>query len=145
MKIEIGPYPNLDEESERKVEIEIHDYDTWNADHTLALIIHPLLLKLKEYKGCPFVDDSLVPDHLKNGNKWGEDVDDSAYLKWEWVIDEMIFAFERKKQWGEWEEEFEVWKDSALVSRDDEAIAAVEKRIENGLILFGTFYNALWT
>ena len=34
----------------RKIEVHIDDYDVWGADHTLALIIHPVLVKLKEKK-----------------------------------------------------------------------------------------------
>ena len=42
MKVEIGPY-----EENRKVNVQIDEYDLWNLDHTLALIILP---SLKAYK-----------------------------------------------------------------------------------------------
>ena len=42
---------------ERKVKIRIDNYDVWGMDHTLALIVHPMLLKLKEQKhGSPMVE-----------------------------------------------------------------------------------------
>jgi len=54
MKVMIGPYKD---EGVRKVQVAIHDYDTWSADHTLSLIILPLLKRLKELKhGSPIVD-----------------------------------------------------------------------------------------
>jgi len=44
MKVCIGPYK---EEGVRKENVHIHDYDTWNMDHTLALIALPMLKQLK--------------------------------------------------------------------------------------------------
>jgi len=53
----------------RKIQIHIDNYDIWSADHTLALIIHPILLKLKTNKiGSPYVDDQDVPEHLRSTN-----------------------------------------------------------------------------
>jgi hypothetical protein len=84
----------------RKINIRIDNYDVWGADHTLALIIHPVLLKLKETKhGSPSVDDEDVPEALKSTsappkeNEW--DTDDNHHLRWEWVMGEMIWAFEQ--------------------------------------------------
>jgi hypothetical protein len=84
----------------RKINIRIDNYDVWSADHTLAMIIHPVLLKLKEQKqGSPYVDDDDVPEHLKSTaaspkeNEW--DIDDNHHLRSEWVLDEMIWAFKQ--------------------------------------------------
>ena len=53
MKVFIGPYPEGDET--RKVEIEVHPYDSWNADRTLALIAVPILKQLQATKhGSPY-------------------------------------------------------------------------------------------
>jgi hypothetical protein len=82
----------------RKIKVHVDYYDVWTADHTLSLIIHPVLLKLKEIKhGSPSVDDEDVPEALKSTsappkeNEW--DTDDNHHLRWEWVMDEMIWAF----------------------------------------------------
>lgn len=82
----------------RKVKIKLHNYDSWSADHTLALIIHPLLVQLNATKhGSPFVDDEDVPDELKSTaappkeNEW--DTDDNHHKRWEWVLNEMVWAF----------------------------------------------------
>jgi hypothetical protein len=84
----------------RKINVHIDDYDVWSADNTLALIIHPVLLKLNEQKhGSPCVDDEDVPENLRSTaaapkqNEW--DNDDNHHLRWEWVMDEMIWAFEQ--------------------------------------------------
>jgi len=84
----------------RKIKIQIDRYDVWSADHTLALIIHPVLVELKKQKqGSPNVDDSDVPDYLKSTasppkeNEW--DTDNNHHARWEYVLDEMIWAFEQ--------------------------------------------------
>lgn len=43
MKAYIGRYPKGDKE--RKISIRIDPWDVWNMDHTLALIIVPMLKK----------------------------------------------------------------------------------------------------
>ena len=94
MKVNIGKY-----RENRKVDIRIDDWDVWSSDHTLALIIHPVLVKLKEKKhGSPCVDDEDVPERLRDGvpakeNEW--DTDDNHHSRWEYVLDEMIWAFEQ--------------------------------------------------
>jgi len=82
----------------RKIKIHIDNYDVWSVDHTLAMIIHPVLVKLKEQKhGSPPVDDEDVPDNVKSlaappkENEW--DTDDNHHTRWEWVLDEMIWTF----------------------------------------------------
>ena len=56
----------INEKRQRKIKIEIDDFDVWSADHTMALIIVPLLKKLKERKqGSALVDTEDVPDNIK--------------------------------------------------------------------------------
>ena len=85
----------------RKVKIRIDPYDTWSMDHTLALIILPMLKQLKATKhGSPLVDDEDVPEHLRSTsapakeNEW--DTDANHHVRWDWVIDEMIWSFEQE-------------------------------------------------
>ena len=42
MKVRIGPY-----RKNRATRVEIEPHDTWSMDHTLAMIIHPMLIQLK--------------------------------------------------------------------------------------------------
>lgn len=81
------------------MEVRIDDHDLWSLDHSLALIIHPALIKLKAAKhGAPYVDDEDVPDNLKTSaapateHEW--DVDENFFLRWDWVMDEMIWTFD---------------------------------------------------
>jgi hypothetical protein len=96
----VGPLNRWSNSRKRKINIHIDNYDVWSADHTLAMIIHPVLLKLKEQKnGSPCVDNEDVPENLKSTsagpkeNEW--DTDDNYHLRWEWVMDEIIWAFEQ--------------------------------------------------
>lgn len=108
MKIFMSRYPK-DFTKERKIEVRIDNYDLWNLDTSLALIITPALKKLKENKhGAPNVADEDVPDDLKSTaappkeNEW--DTDENYFKRWDWVLDEMIFAFESHTK--DWEEQF---------------------------------------
>lgn len=81
----------------RKVKVRIDGYDVWSADHTLAIIIHPVLVKLKETKhGSPVVDDEDVPENLRANKKDHSDYseeDSTLHARWAWVLDEMIWTF----------------------------------------------------
>jgi hypothetical protein len=52
----------------KRIEIvKIHPRDTWNMDHTLSLIILPMLKQLKATKhGAPHVEDSDVPEEFRS-------------------------------------------------------------------------------
>jgi len=106
MKIYIGPYKD---EGDRKEQVMIHDYDTWSMDYTLGLIALPMLKQLKATKhGAPFVDMPDRPDHLQCYKEPEDyDTDKFHFQAWDWVLDEMIFAFETKAgELEEWETQF---------------------------------------
>jgi len=142
---------------ERKINIRIDREDTWSMDHTLAHIVVPMLKQLKETKhGSPYVDDVDVPEHLRNNspnNKefWNGDIDDNHHARWEWVLDEMIWAFEQKTRdgwegdyYGEWIEDDTKALGGSFESCDSEGMKAHQKRMSNGFQLFGKYYEALW-
>jgi len=156
--------------------VKIDRWDTWSMDHTLSSIILPMLKQLKEKKhGAPFVDDDDVPEHLRSTaaptkeNEW--DTDENHFLRWDWAMNEMIFAFECKVD-NSWEDAFrsgehdikwtpvdkdgnEVLKGEHKYTRMDkgpkdtykcdyEGMKVVETRIQNGFRLFGKYYQGLW-
>jgi hypothetical protein len=156
--------------------IKIDKYDTWNMDTTLGNIILPMLKQLQATKhGSPFVDDEDVPEELKSTsapakeNEW--DTDDNHFKRWDYVLNEMIFAFDHKIN-REWEDAYRsgehdmLWvpvdKDGNEVPKGDhqffqmkrgpndtykcdyDGIQEVEKRIANGFRLFGKYYQGLW-
>ena len=158
----------IDSKKKRKVKIHIHDYDIWSADHTLSIIILPMLKMIKEDKhGAPFVDDEDVPDELKStnappkDNEW--DVDLLWFQRWNWVLDEMIFAMSSILD-DSWEEKFHsgnmdfVWEkcEGSDLSEmkdgpnntyvfDEAGHKIYADRIQNGCRLLGKYFQNLWT
>ena len=99
MKVYMGRYPKNG--NDQKVRVQIDKWDTWNMDCTLAHIIHPMLIQLKQAKhGAPYVDDCDVPDSIKSTSAPPKendyDVDQFHFDRWDYVLDEMIWAFGQK-------------------------------------------------
>jgi hypothetical protein len=156
MKVNIGNYPEND--NPRQIEITIDEYDTWSMDHTLALIIVPMLKQLKATThGAPLVDDEYVPEHLRSTaappkeNDW--DVDDNHFKRWDYVLDEMIWAMEQivahdnEDQFydcSEVNEEADLIDQLAQMKCDYEGLQKHHERIANGTKLFGVFFQNLW-
>lgn len=153
------------DKKERRIVVKIDRYDTWSMDHTLAHIIVPMLHQLKATThGSPNTDDEDVPEHLRSTaappvEKWHED--GNLHARWEWILDEMIWAFEQKTR-GWWEEDYIIehaeidfdverdengfkplkWKKEGKYDREGEK--AHQARMSNGFRLFGKYYEALW-
>ena len=150
---------------DRKIKVHIDKYDTWSMNNTLAHIILPMLKQLRDTKhGSQFVDDEDVPAHMRHGNPEG--YDNWVHYKWDWVLNEMIWAFEQELD-GDWEEQFRHGKseieweivsgkeedDSAMYQMnqlnpdywvDYEGMKQYNDRIQNGFRLFGKYYQGLW-
>jgi hypothetical protein len=127
----------------RKLKVRIDDYDVWGAHHTLALVIHPVLVRLKEKKqGAPWTDDSDAPEHLRStaySKKEREyDTDGSHFLRWDWILNEMIWAFGQEMD-EDSEDQFFVGG-----SYDKEKAKAWYDRKANGRRLFSKYYDNLW-
>jgi len=156
--------------------VKVDYWDTWSMDHTLGMIALPMLKQLKATKqGSPFVDDEDVPEELKSTsappkeNEW--DTDDNHHKRWDWAMDEMIFAFTNRLD-DSWQDAYrsgehdikwvpvdahgnEVPKGehkyyemgkgpNDTYKCDYEGMKVVEARIQNGFRLFGKYYQALW-
>jgi hypothetical protein len=146
------------DKKQRNVKVKLHNYDTWSMDHTLALIVLPMLKQLKETKhGSPMVDDIDVPQELRINDVeskqfWDRgELDDNHHARWDWALDEIIWAFEMKAK-DDWQEPYYgTWiKDESKllggyhVNTDYDGMKAAQKRISNGLRLFGKYYENLW-
>ena len=143
----------------RQVYVRIDKYDTWGMDHTLSYMIVPMLRQLQATKqGAPMVDDGDVPEHLKASaaepkeNEW--DTDSNHFLRWDWVLGEMIWAFEQKLADDTGDSQFYTHAEPIpgedfmdTVSRmkvDDVGLRKWHARKANGFRLFGKYYEALW-
>lgn len=159
----------IHEKRKRTVKVHIDNYDVWSMDHTLSLIVVPMLKKLKGCKhGAPNVDLKDVPKHLhptaeeaKHAKETYE-TDPKFFQRWEWVLDEMIWAHEQllnddhdaqfwidhgEIDWNAGEPDENglkpiVWKKKSKI--DWKGLKAHNKRIGNGLRLFGVYYRSLW-
>ena len=149
----------LDKRSGQKISVRIDYYDTWSMDHTLAHIVLPMLVQLHKTKhGAPWVDDEDVPEELRSTSappkKDEYDLDDFHFKRWDWVLDEMIWAFEQKVR-DDWEGDYYKYEDDPtnteglglglkLVWEDREGSKAHQERMSNGFRLFGKYYEAMW-
>lgn len=149
MKVYIGPYCDSGDDNDREVSIEIHRYDSWNADHTIGLIALPILKQLKATKnGSPITDDEDVPDELKGVSTFeevNEDNSDLIHRKWAWIMDEIIFAFEHLVN-KDWEDTYFIKDDTQQFGFrfDTKGYKPIADRIQNGFRLFGKYYQDLW-
>ena len=140
MKIHIPDYDEIEQIGE---EIIIHSWDTWNMDYTLAKIILPMLKQLKATKhGSPNVDNEDVPINLRATEedvlKYKElgETDPDFFKRWDWVLDEMIYAFDCKVNKEEVYVRFDI--------KDRKGMEKEQERISNGFRLFGKYYESLW-
>jgi hypothetical protein len=156
----------VDSKRKRNVVIHLDNYDTWNMNSTLSLIVVPMLKQLKESKhGAPWTDDVDVPEHLRSSvaapkkNEW--DTDENHFLRWEWVMNEMIWAFEQDN--NEWENNYYSGEidmrsekvEGSVYTRlvdgpnhtfkiDSDGMKKHQERINNGRRLFAKYYDGLW-
>lgn len=156
--------------------VRIDPWDTWSMDHTLADIILPMLKQLQTTKhGSPNTDDADVPEYLRSHmaqpkeNEW--DTDSLHHMRWDWILAEMIFAFEKKAQ-DDWASEFHSgeidWEWVPVDAEGNEVVKGehrfytmkkgprdthvydaegakkIQERITNGFRLFGKYYENLW-
>lgn len=165
----------------RKMVVKIDYWDHWNLDATLSPIILPLLKSLKEHKhGSGHIDLEDVPQELRYTET--EEYDSQLcfdfyhdegcvkntcdiHRRYEWVLDEMIWAFEQLQPDCDWEDQYStgeidhVWVDSPTgnvmayqlengpdhtYKVDWEGRRKHQERINNGLKLFGKYFQTLW-
>jgi hypothetical protein len=164
--------------------VKIDKWDTWSMDHTLAKIALPMLKQLQATKhGSPVVDLEDVPEELRGTStpdydeqltfefydeaRKDRDVDyELVHKRWDWVLNEMIFAFEHKVD-DSWEDAFRsgehdiIWVEEEkeyngqklhrmergpndTYECDYEGMQKVHDRMANGFKLFGKYYQGLW-
>lgn len=142
---------------DRKINyVKIDRWDTWSMDSTLAHIILPMLKQLQATKhGAPSVDDEDVPDDLKSTAvpevvEW--ETDSNYFMRWDWVLNEMIWAFEQKLDDDNDSQFFDrtdskglPWEDDYIAPKIDlDGLKSHNARISNGFRLFGKYYQNLW-
>jgi hypothetical protein len=163
-----------------KTVVHIDYWDTWSLDQTLSPVILPMLKQLKATKhGSGMVDLEDVPEHLRTTSNaetypqltfdfYTEDPEEGVDVhdRYEWVLDEMIWAFEQIQPDSDWEEQYWItkpkmdWEHMKQPFEEGENTREVkwlvkgecdwvgrakhQERINNGLRLFGKYYQTLW-
>jgi len=151
----------IESKKKRQVYIRIDRYDSWSADHTIALIAVPLLKQLQLSKhGAPHVADEDVPEGLglrstECAAKEDEySTDENHFKRWDWVLGEIIWALEQKTS-DTADTQFYTKLDPDMKSKDFEkcmenikidmdGLDAWQKRKTRGYKLFGKYYENLW-
>ena len=164
MRVNIGPYEDrtneVGERLDRRINIHIDNYDTWNMDHTLAMIIVPLLKQLKETgHGAPgdMVEFQQTSNQAQDSFPFYAEGDDAAWdaghARWHSILDEMIWAFEQvidpkedqfwiEKPMLDWEaDDIPLAKHGVF---DRKGFEEYSNRIDRGLQYFGQYYRGLW-
>ena len=134
--------------------VKIDYWDIWNMDSTLAPIILPMLKQLREDKhGSGIVDLEDVPEYLRcdTTEDWDDqkcfdfyrehevkEGDRDIHARWNWVLDEMIWAFE---QLCDYDNDKEFYHGEKF---DVKGYEKHHERINNGTRLFGKYYRNLW-
>lgn len=137
MKINIGPY-----RANRKIGIRIDPYDTWNMDHTLAMLIVPMLRQLREQQhGIP---GAFSPAHSTETHQlqfpFMDEDHDAAFARgearWLEVMDKMIWSFEQ------------IISEDSLTSDVPAGYHGsaenYQRAIQEGIDLFAKYYRNLW-
>ena len=161
----------IDSKRERKVSIHIDNYDVWSMDNTLAMIIVPMLEKLRGNSvGSPWVDDEDVPENLRVAAApplTEEEIncghpDDNWEKRWDWVLDEMIWTFQQHMG-DDWKEQYSTGTNDFIIDEnkdtgftylgfgpnhtyetDQTGLQKHQARMDNGRRLFAKYYQNLW-
>ena len=143
---------------DRKINyVKIDRWDTWSMDYTLAHMIVPMLKQLRDTKhGHPLVADEDVPEYMRTHMATTKDFewspDDLAEMRWDWILNEMIWAFECKLKDDDESEYYDRSECKGLSFEDSIGKLKVDReglqkhwdRKRNGYRLFGKYYEALW-
>lgn len=144
---------------QRKISIKTHKYDHWNAYETIAMIALPILKNLRLHKqGSPYISDDDVPERLKSINaplSNTEDYVDSLFFeRYDWVLGEVIWALEQITI----DYESQYWIERPIIEYSDSnqvewlckglfdeiGYKQHQKRIDNGLLLMGKYFQTFW-
>jgi hypothetical protein len=131
----------IDSKKQRKIQVRIDPWDTWSMDHTLALIIHPMLVQLKQMNHGYFSSDPEDAPSIGQGDVTDYGGNDTRALdRYNWIMDEMIWTFDELKS----DRDHELFYNEETGEYNFEGQKEHDERIRNGLRLFGKYFRALW-
>ena len=131
----------IDSKRQRKIQVRIDPWDTWSMDHTLALIIHPMLVQLKQMNHGYFSSDPEDAPSIGQGDVTDYGGNDTRALdRYNWIMDEMIWTFDELKS----DRDHELFYNEETGQYNFEGQKEHDERMQNGLRLFGKYFRALW-
>jgi len=131
----------IDSKKQRKIQVRIDPWDTWSMDHTLALIIHPMLVQLKAANHGYFSSDPDDAPQIGKGKETDYGGNDTLALdRYNWIMDEMIWTFDELKS----DRDHELFYNEETGQYNFEGQKEHDERMQNGLRLFGKYFRALW-
>jgi hypothetical protein len=153
---------NEQTEKQKKDYIKIDKWDTWSADTTLSRIITPLLIQLKADKhGAPLVDNEDVPEYLRATKddfkkfKFDGSTDPNWFNRYDYILDEIIWGMNEiatnKPGQSKFFDHSEVNNNDELmiqinaIKLDEKGLKKYEDRLQNSCLLFGKYFQSLWT
>lgn len=151
MKAHLGKYTK---NGERKIEIKIDKWDSWNADATIAMLAVPILKQLKETKISYAIVNWEDTPYSKKEWKILSNADFSncseekkiqqsgiVQAVWDHILDMMIYALECCVD--DWESKYFL-KDGEGFKYDHDGATKEQARIQQGLSWFGKYFQSLW-
>ena len=156
MKVKISPY----RDSGRNISIEIDPHDTFSVDSTLAYIVLPLLIQLKQTQmGVPheFAEVGGEDYHLQLSFDFYTETQEEAFklgvARWNIILDKMIWSWQKLCE-DDYESryyhgEYKPWHADESIRKspfwvDDIGLELHNARIQEGLDLFGKYMRHLW-
>lgn len=117
-----------------KPEIKVDNFDAWNSDFTIGVVIHAVMTEYLRQDACiGLMDLEDVPEEFheewKSGDEFAQGYSSGA---WNWMIGEIIWATDmdarEKEDYGP----------------DMEARGEMWKRRKNAMRLFGKYFFGFW-
>ena len=134
----------------RKIKVHLDKWDTWSMDSTLACIILPMLIQLKATKhGSPgnLEEFGQTSNSSQYCFDFYEEGDADAWQKgadhWDVIMDKMIYSFSEINK----DDEPTFWLDKGeFPGFEYDKVKALEyyDKVQEGLDLFGEYYQNLW-
>jgi len=167
MKAIIGEYSD---NGDREIDIVIDPYDSWSADHTMALIILPLLKQLRTKKHCSpgdmleFMQCSYNNGCQRSFDFYGEGdeaANEAGHARWGKILDHIIWSFQMLvdedevgltafvtvegdgREFEDMVDENSIWIGDGT-EYDWAGYTAHQQKIQEGFDLFGKYYQNLW-
>ena len=151
----------------KKCEVILDKEDTWNMDFTVATIVAPLIKQLRETThSYAAIDKEDVPQELhQTYGTQGEHTEKYSVQAYEWVLNEIEWAMneisnENKNEpkmykhvgdieFGEIDESTGLGEIKSLgverIHEMEEPNRQYHKRIQQGCVLFGKYFQNLWS